>query len=85
MMDETRDDAAVPVDGSQDGAAGADSAVAADPGSPSVVEVIITAEQYDFIAASSRASISLGVLSLVLSALLLGSVLYGHFVRGWRT
>lgn len=48
-------------------------------------EVVLAQEQFDAFSASIRASVTVGFLTLVLLSFLLGSVLYSHFVRGWRS
>lgn len=48
-------------------------------------EVVLAQEQFDIFTASIRASVTVGFVTLVLVSFLLGSVLYSHFVRGWRS
>lgn len=55
-----------------------------DAAADAVTDITLVAEQYQGISDGFRAIATMQFLCCVLVALLLGSVLYGHFVRGWR-
>lgn len=48
-------------------------------------QLALVSEQFDALQGGISAVATMGFFCSVLLALLLGSVLYGHFVRGWRS
>lgn len=52
--------------------------------SDAVYEVILDDAQYELLSQSLRYCVSFSLFSLLVSCAVLGSVVFGYFVRGWR-
>lgn len=76
-VDAAPDSAADPAPSEQEGQGEQDAA--------SVSEIVLSDAQYQAFSDGIRSLTTVAFVGVVLGALILGTVLYGHFVRGWRS